>query len=240
MMKRLIAILLVAVMAISLAACGAKEPAADEQRPAATQPEKEPAVTEAAKEESSGAFEGAVTEQIVRGYKVADESDFSYDETTEGVRITGYLGKDTIVVIPEKIAGKPVVGMSIAAFGNECTVRGVMVPSGVKELPGAFANNAEIEVVIWESAEIAGANLFNGCGSLHTVILGDQLQSIGENAFSVCYTLEELYIPATVVEIDPAIAATVFSFCESLTIVGEAGSYIESFCAEQGIPFKAA
>ena len=236
MMKRLIAILLVAVMAISLAACGAKEPAADEQRPAATQPEKEPAVTEAAKEESSGVFEGAVTEQVVRGYKVA----FSYDETAEGVRITGYLGKDTIVVIPEKIAGKPVVGMSVAAFGNECTVRGVMVPSGVKELNSAFSNNDDLEVVVWESAEIAGQGLFVNCVNLHTVILGDNLTQIGESAFFYCSSLKELYIPASVMEIDPAIAPTVFLLCESLTIVGEAGSYIESFCAEQGIPFKAA
>lgn len=240
-MKKIIAIMLIAALAISLTACGAKDtPPTDGGNSAVQETENQLPAVEPTTEGSSAVFEGAVTEQIVREYKVASESDFSYDETADGVRITGYVGEDTIVVIPEKIAGKPVVGMSIAAFGNDCAVRGVLVPSGVKELNGAFANNENLEVVIWESAEIAGANLFNSCIGLHTVVFGDKLRDIGENAFGFCFSLKELYIPASVVELDDRIALTIFGLCRELTITGEAGSYIETFCAEQGIPFRAA
>ena len=183
-------------------------------------------------------IEGKITVDDVRNHSVASENDFSYDETADGIRISSYLGSDSIVVIPETINGKLVVSIAIAVFGNDSTVRGVLVPSGVKELTGTFGNSKNIEVVIWESAEVVGANLFNSCTNLHSVVLGENLKDIGENAFFSCKSLEELYIPATVASLDSYIAPTIFYWCDNLTIKGEAGSYIETFCEEYNIPFE--
>lgn len=240
-MKRVLSLLLVAILMIALVACGSNENSSNNNDTPSTQNSGNNNTSEdtAANNNNNDTFDGAVTEKVLREYKVASESDFTYEDATGGVRITGYTGKDTIVVIPEKIAGKDVVAMSVNSFGTNCAVRGVLIPSNVKELAGVFANNANLEVVIWESAESAGANLFNSCTKLHTVIFGDKLSSIGENAFFYCSSLESLYIPSSVESLDASIAATIFYLCDELTIEGEAGSYIETFCTDQGLTFKA-
>lgn len=240
-MKRVLSLFLAVFLMIALVACGSNEnPSSNNSDTPNTQNTGSNNATEnTTANNSNTTFDGAVTEKVVREYKVASEADFTYEESPTGIRITGYIGKDTIVVIPEKIAGQKVVAMTIASFGNDTKSRGVLIPSGVTELEGTFSNNTNVEVVIWESAEVAGANLFNNCTSLHTVVFGDKLTSIGENAFAACSSLKELYIPASVQNIDSYIAPTIFFWCNNLTIRGETGSYIESFCAEQGLTFKA-
>lgn len=185
------------------------------------------------------AYTGDVTESVVRNYQVASESDFEYNRVQGGIRVTDYLGNDTIVVIPETIEGEPVVEVGGLMFANDSAVRGGLVPKGVTELTQVFTNNQNLEVVICEGIELVGYNNFNNCMKLHTVILGDSLQELGENSFTGCSELKELYISPNMTKIDESINTTVFFWCDSLTIVGESGSYIESFCAEQGIPFQA-
>lgn len=182
---------------------------------------------------------GELTEKDVRNHKVAKESDFKYDDTVGGVRIWKYTGSDTIVVIPETINGKQVVEIGGLIFANDSNVRGVLIPNGVKEITQLFTNNDDLEVVISENVEEIGYNTFNSCSSLHTVVLGDKLTEIGENAFSNCGKLKELYISPLVTDMDEVAAATAFLLDDSLTIVGEKGSFIESFCAENDIPFRA-
>lgn len=185
------------------------------------------------------AYTGDVTESVVRNYQVASESDFEYNRVQGGIRVTEYLGNDTIVVIPETIEGEPVVEVGGLMFANDSSVRGVLVPSGVTELTQVFTNNGNLEVVICEHVQSVGYNTFNSCIALHTVVLGDELNNVGENSFSNCRMLKELYISPSVTQMDDVAAATAFLLCDSLTIIGESGSYIESFCAEQGIPFQA-
>lgn len=238
-MKKTLAILLVVIIVISMAACSNNDTPKTDVTPNTQETGGSNITTDNTSENTgNNAFDGTVTEKVVRDYKVADTNDFKYEETDGGIRITGYLGTDTIVVIPEQITGKRVVSIAAIVFGNDSSVRGVYVPSGVTELEATFGNNHNLEVVIWESAEIIGPNSFNNCPNLHTVILGKNLISLGGNAFANCMALEEIYISPNVKSIDPAVANTVFFWCDSLTIRGEAGSFIESFCSAQGLSFK--
>ena len=236
-MKRFFALLLAAVMLLTLVACG-NETKPEKENGDNTQATKKPQSSDT-QEKGDDVFEGKVTEAAVRNYKTADESDFSYDTYEDGIRITDYLGTDTVVVIPESIDGKQVRSIAAVVFGNDSSVKGVCVPSGVKEMMGVFTNNDDLEVVIWESAEVIKHNMFNNCVNLRTVVLGDTLREIHENAFSMCKNLEELFVAPTVEEVDVSAALSIFLGCKKLTIKGEAGSYIESFCAEQGIKFEA-
>jgi len=180
-----------------------------------------------------------ITEKIVRNHKKTQASDFEYAEVSGGIEIRKYTGNDAIVVIPETIDNKNVVGVGGLLFANDSKVRGVYIPDAVKELKACFVNNNEIEVVICEGIEEIWDNAFNSCTKLHTVVLGNSLKSIGENAFFYCANLKELYIAPTLTNIDENIATTIFFWCDNLTIKGEEGSYIEKFCNEQGIPFVA-
>lgn len=190
----------------------------------------------------SSVFEGELTEEALRNYKVAPESDFEYswdiDAEGGGISINGYLGNDTVVVIPETIDGQPVTAVSCWDFANDSPVRGVYCPPSVQRI-GAFGNNKTLEIVICEGVEVIEESAFLNCGKLHTVVLGDNLKELGDVAFYNCKSLTELYIAPSLTEITEEIYYYVFYRCDNLTIKGKAGSYIESVCAEQEIPFEA-
>ncbi len=180
-----------------------------------------------------------ITEDVVRNHKVTPISDFTYAEIAGGIEIRNYNGTDDIVVIPETINGQNVIRVGGMVFANESTVRGIYIPNTVKEISTICGNNKYVEVVVCEGVEIIADNAFNNCPSLTTVVLGNSLKSIGENAFFFCSNLKELYIAPTLTTIDTTIAPTIFYLCDSLTLHGKAGSYIETFAKEQNIPFVA-
>ena len=178
---------------------------------------------------------GEITEELVRNHKVTSVSDFEYGpEGSDGIRISKYLGTDTIVVIPEEIDGKKVVAVS-NIFWNDSSVQGVLIPSTVKEIGALFANNKNIEVVIAEGLEVLGQAALGNCDKLHTVIFDESLKEIETAAIMFEPALKELYIPESV-ETIPPYELTDLTDC---TIKGKSGSYIETHCSEYGIKFEA-
>ena len=232
-MKRFIALVISIVMIFALVGCNSNTQNTQGNN---TQTQDTQNTTE---NTNTGTFSGEVTESVVRNYKVADEKDFNCAEVAGGVRISAYLGNDTIVVIPKSIGGKTVVAIDGYIFANESQVRGVYVPDTVTTLTGTFPNNNNLEVVICEGVEKIIDGAFLNCANLHTVVLGDALNELGERAFAGCKALKELYIAPSLTAIDSSLARMVFYKCESLTIKGEANSYIETFCTEQGLNFSA-
>ena len=181
---------------------------------------------------------GEVTEDILRNYEVADVGDFLYEFIDDGVKITKYVGDSVLVVIPDSIEGKNVIKLSVTLFGNDCNVRGVYAPDTVKELDSTFTNNASIEVVICEGLQNAKEYTFANCANLHTILLGEELEKIGDFAFSGCPSLHQVVIPPSLKEIDEEYSGCLFKSSPNLTIIGESGSLIESYCKEHGINFQ--
>ncbi len=179
-----------------------------------------------------------VTESVVRAYKTAEASDFEYEVMENGIKITEYIGDDVIVVIPNTIEGKPVIEVNSLLFANSSRVKGVMFPENITSLVATFANNKSIQVVICEGVERILHSTFFNCPELHTLILGNNIQELGEYSISVCRKLKSVTIPATLLEIDDEFAMTIFYACDVLTVYGEAGSFIESFCVSNEIPFE--
>lgn len=228
-------------MLLTFAGCGTNEdPTPDDEVKSTQETESTPDDTkETVGGSDDSVFDGEVTEDAVRNYKVADEGDFSVYDVSDGVCVSAYNGDDTIVVIPETIGGKAVVAIESYLFANDSEVRGVFVPNRVKELEATFGNNKCLEVVICEGAEKILAYTFINCKNLHTVVLGESLNELGDCAFGGCDNLTELYIAPTLTAIDEEFSFMVFYSSEKLTIKGEAGSFIEGFCNEQGIAFEA-
>lgn len=243
-MKRMFIVMLALLMTLSMAACGngasdgdsdkTTKPAIDTTKPAGNYTT-EPDETQP-KLPVTG---GELTEKVLRNYPEAPVSDFVYANSINidgGIRIDSYTGSDDIVVIPGEIDGKPVVEIAVYTFANDSTVRGVVIPKTVKRIKELFVNNINLEIVIAEGLEEAGYLTFGNCFNVREIILGDDVTRLGEFAFGVCTALERIYIPSDTME---EIHEYAFFDSKNVTIYGKAGSDIETFANEQGIPFVA-
>ena len=231
-MKKLVCILLVVMLVVCCVACGESESSTQNGGSNSVQGTDDSSKNNATEEISE------VTEAIVRAYKTAPASDFEYEVDGDGIKINKYVGSDSIVVIPDKIDGKPVTQLKSYLFANESSVKGVLIPNTVSTLIYTFTNNKDIQVVICEDVERIQDFTFANCPQLRTLENGTKLVELGQNSISVCPKLEELTIPSTLTNISDSVGWSVFYSCANLTIVGEGGSYIESFCNVNNIPFK--
>ena len=84
------------------------------------------------------------------------------------VTITGYLGKEKEVRVPEKINNYPVTVIASSAFNRNGNIRYVYLPNSVKTIE---------------------SNAFSECNRLNEVFIGSGMKTIDKNAFSQCRSL---------------------------------------------------
>ena len=130
---------------------------------------------------------------------------FSYKSDTEnnGYMIVKYLGKETTVVIPNLINGKPVT-----AIGD-----------------WAFWSTAVTEIVFPESLRSVGEGAFYECKQLQSIKLPDGLTDLAPYAFGDCDALTSFNIPKGITKI-PAYAfewanITSLDIPDNITKIGE-------------------
>lgn len=116
----------------------------------------------AEQEQRLTAMERALASGVLSGG--TEVSDFTYELTDGGVRLTGWQGNASVLVIPQTIDGRPVTAIADGAFRDRA-VETVIVPEGVQSV-GWFA--------------------FSGCYRLSCVTLPASVTSIGYGAFDNC------------------------------------------------------
>ena len=176
-----------------------------------------------------------ITEDDVRNHAETPASNFEYVDHGDNVSIKAYNGSDPIVVIPEQIDGKDVIGITDGPFTNDSFVKGISLPSTIKELEWTFGNNAALQVVLASGVETVGDATFNCNTSLKVVDLGENLTVFNENNMFES-SIQKLHIPAGVTELNKYMF---LGGTDNLTIVGEAGSYAETYANELGVNFEA-
>lgn len=131
-MKKLTSLAIALTMLLSLAACNSDSGAADADVTTAAE-------IEAVKDETTAPAE--TTEETTTTEPVPETSpaeDFVTEENDSGLTITNYKGKDTEVIIPAEIGGKPVTVIGYnsdrGAFENNGNITKVVIPEGVIEI----------------------------------------------------------------------------------------------------------
>jgi len=152
--------------------------------------------------------------------------------------VSGYYGTSPILVIPEEYQGAPITAVTQYALGASSVAEALRINDSCTELQDFACYGSEfLKIVVFGSnVKSVGESAFMNCGELETVVLNEGLEDVAFAAFAGCKNLESITIPETVTNIE----AAVFQEChEDFTIYGEAGSYAETFAAENGIPFVA-
>lgn len=235
-MKKIIAIMAAMAVMMSFAACGDKNDTSIDTEDTAVSTAADTAEGEETNNDDgvSVTDSAEITVDDVRNHAETPASDFEYVDHGDSVSIKAYNGSDPIVVIPEQIDGKDVISIIDGTFSNDSFIKGISLPATIKELSYTFCNNACLQIVLATGVETVGEGTFN-CDNLRIVDLGDKVTTFNESNFFLG-SMERLHIPAGVTELNKYMF---MGGTEKLTIVGEAGSYAESYAGEIGAKFEA-
>lgn len=236
MKKLLTAILLIGLISLIFTACGKSEDAENNSKSA-----------DASSSSNVSADDSKeITLEDVLNHETSPESDFEYSADSENSSVVGlalYSGKESIVVVPETLDGRPVVKVDQWAFStnsineNLGNVRAIKFADSIVEFEesACFHENLEI-VVLGKGMKILNSYSFLQCNSLREVILNENLETIKTCAFALCEDLKSIEIPASVKTIEPG---AFYGVNKDFTIYGKADSTAEKFAKSEGIKFVA-
>ena len=141
----------------------------------------------------------------------------NYDKTGYKLSDIGPAYKGGDVVIPSTYRGLPVVELEMYAFGNcKDNLTSVTIPGSVKEIGmKAFAKQDNLETVIINGSTIIDVQAFYLCPNLKTVVINEGTEQIYAGAFSMCFSLESVTIADTVTKI----LGDVFANCTKLKTI---------------------
>lgn len=143
-----------------------------------------------------------------------DANGFTWENNYDEITLTGYIGADTELTVPETINGKPVTIIAEGALAGFTGLKSIVIPGSVKSIAGVFANCTGLETVRIAPAGLENmTGAFENCTSLQTVNIPSTATSIN-GAFQNCTMLKSIVIPESVTDLNHA-----FSGCSALRTV---------------------
>ncbi len=119
------------------------------------------------------------------------EFDGSANLENRTIEVSGYIGTDKDIVIPEKILGFDVVAL-VGEFDtyaiDPAEVNSVTVPGVIKAIPSNYFTKLSglTKITLNEGVEEIGNSAFENCNQLTEANLPDSIRTIGEKAFYNC------------------------------------------------------
>jgi hypothetical protein len=141
-------------------------------------------------------FSSIVKKEYIRANDT--ESDL-YDISSTGL-IQGYFGEEIDLIVPKKIRGITVKGISSAAFKNNEKIRSISLPDTVTRIYNeAFMGCTALETIIGKGLTQVEKNAFANSTLVNFPF--EQLTTIGVSAFENCQNLQNVnLIDATTIQ----------------------------------------
>ncbi len=146
---------------------------------------------------------------------------------------TGY--NETVIEIPETIAGAKVTAIGEGAFKDNPNITHVSIPDTVTVIEqAAFFNCANLLTVdLGEGVQEIGEEAFLYCSSLTAINLPDTLHTLGMNAFGKCESLTKIDLPTGLIVIsDYVFYGTPITEISIPSTVVSIGNYAFANCSE--------
>ncbi len=120
---------------------------------------------------------------------------YSFHRKSKSVRITGYSGVSTEIILPSRIGGLPVNEIGRRAFANS-DIESVEIPDSIRKIgEEAFFGSGVKRVIFGEGVRDIPERAFYKCEKLRTAALPTMLRSIGREAFFACAELSYISLP---------------------------------------------
>ncbi len=120
---------------------------------------------------------------------------YSFHRKSKSVRITGYSGVSTEIVLPSRIGGLPVNEIGRRAFANS-DIESVEIPDSIRKLGAeAFFESGVKRVIFGEGVRDIPERAFYKCEKLRTAALPTTLRAIGREAFFACTGFSYISLP---------------------------------------------
>ncbi len=120
---------------------------------------------------------------------------YSFHRKSKSVRITGYSGVSTEIILPSRIGGLPVNEIGRRAFANS-DIESVEIPDSIRKLGAeAFFESGVKRVIFGEGVRDIPERAFYKCEKLRTAALPTTLRSIGREAFFACTGFSYISLP---------------------------------------------
>ena len=236
MKKRLLILGMIFTMAVSSAGCGSSSSdnagKADQSKQTANvqDSQKDTSSSDKSDDKNDTNYKSAdeITMDDLMSHDETPSEDFEFNDSTDNIIIEKYVGKDPIVVIPDEIDGKKVVGFN-DTFTNDKNIIAVRIGDNITEIDRhAFGNAENLKYIVSGKSvkSIDGGNFFGT--NLKELILNDGLERIGEDEFT--YIVDppldnsgmDLKIPESVTEL----------YVSDFNLIGKPGSYAEQYAKE--------
>ena len=246
MKKKLLILGMIFTMAVSSAGCGSSSSSDNAGRT-----DKQTATVQDSQNDTSSDSKSDNDKKDTK-YKSADEitmddlmshdetpaEDFEFNDGADEIVIQKYVGKDPIVVIPDEIDGKKVVGFE-SAFTLNNNIVAVKIGNNVQKVENsAFSGCKQLKyVVMGDSVKTIGGRMFAQT-NLQELVLNDGLQKIGQDDSN-----NVLAPPSSNCGMDLKIPESVTELHVSeFNLIGKSGSYAEQYAnehADAGVTFTA-
>ena len=130
----------------------------------------------------------------------------------------------------------PVVGLKDQTFMNNENIQAVKIADSVHDMSGygIFMNCTNLRfVILGENVESIGESCFVGCYQLEEIELNDGLKKIDElGLYTGSNNLKEIHLPESIIELDAG------ALNDWSTIYVKAGSYAEQYMEEYDSAIK--
>ena len=179
-----------------------------------------------------------ITMDDLMSHDETSAEDFEFNDGADEIVIQKYVGKDPIVVIPDEIDGKKVVGFE-SAFTLNNNIVAVKIGNNVQEVENsAFSGCKQLKyVVMGDSVKTIGGRMFAQT-NLQELVLNEGLQKIGQDDSN-----NVLAPPSSNCGMDLKIPESVTELHVSeFNLIGKSGSYAEQYAnehADAGVTFTA-
>ena len=246
MKKRLLILGMIFTMAVSSAGCGSSSSdnsgKADQSKQTANvqDSQKDTSSSDKSDDKNDTNYKSAdeITMDDLMSHDETPAEDFEFNDGRDDIIIDKYVGKDPIVVIPDEIDGKKVVGFG-SAFTLNNNIVAVKIGNNVQEVEkSAFSGCKKLKyVVMGDSVKTIGGRMFAQT-NLQELVLNDGLQKIGQDDSNNVFAPPssncgmDLKIPESVTELHVA----------EFNLIGKSGSYAEQYAnehADAGVTFTA-